>query len=510
MNGNLKDLQSGSSESRVVEPPSRWKTRVLLPAVIAAVVVAILFFTSLETIMPATPVRVVPVVVKSVEGSAGTVTVQAPGWLEPDPHPTFVAALADGIVEDMLVLAGEPVEAGQVVAQLVDDDARLALQRADAVLAQRQSDLAAARAELTAANLDLEYLVERKRAVASAEALVAEAESEIIRVHADITVERAQLRELQDEYDRKSQLTDSKAVSEAAVARLLLRVEAQQATVDAAVARETDPDHVRVARVDRQAADRIAVLVVEDGLPGHAGVVCLPHPARARGDVPQVLVVRVDRDVGDATRHERRADAAQRHPLEVLLTPGRGVGVFLCVNERAGQGERGQQGRDRLHGTLLGCVEECLHEEGGGVTREEESTRARGALSVAPPLGEHGIQDVPQCAVRLDGVPQANVLVDLVVVATPLARAGDRPALLEVGDDRHHRALGDAHASGHIAQAGVGCLGQADQHVGVLLKKNQVAVVVVSMVALAGPGAVRAIPEDRFRIHDLQNMKSIS
>ena len=37
-------------------------------------------------------------------------TVQAPGWIEPDPFPTAVTALADGVVARVLVLEGQSVE----------------------------------------------------------------------------------------------------------------------------------------------------------------------------------------------------------------------------------------------------------------------------------------------------------------------------------------------------------------------------------------------------------------
>ncbi|MHC4991822.1 MAG: efflux RND transporter periplasmic adaptor subunit [Planctomycetota bacterium] len=224
--------------TRVPPPASRWRLRLLLPGVILSTVVLLLLFTALQTLLPSRPVRVVPVVVKTVEGTAGTVTVQAPGWLEPDPHPQYVTALADGVVESVLVLAGEPVEAGQVVARLVDDDARLALRRAESSVAQRRAERAAAQADLVAAKLRLEHLVETTRAVAVADARAAEARAELQRVRADIAVEQAQLLEIRDEYDRKSKLTASQAVSEATVARLRLRVDAQQAVVDATSARQ--------------------------------------------------------------------------------------------------------------------------------------------------------------------------------------------------------------------------------------------------------------------------------
>lgn len=267
MTGTLTDLQRTAAADKptiVTAPPSRWKTRLLLPGVILTIIIVLLLITSAQALLPATPVRVVPVVAKTVEGSSGTVTVHAPGWLEPDPHPFFVAALADGIVEEMLVLEGDRVEPDQVVARLVDDDAKLALKRAEAIQQQRESELLAAQAESEAAKLEFEHLIERTRSVATSEAAVAEAIAQIQQAHADIAVAQAEYNEVQDEYDRKSQLS-SEAVPAAFVARLRLRLEALQATVDAAKAGVAVLEAKRTkAEVDRRAAvTRMDLLIQE-------------------------------------------------------------------------------------------------------------------------------------------------------------------------------------------------------------------------------------------------------
>ncbi len=238
--GNLHQLsREGEAGTRVVaRPPSRWLTRLLLPGIILVAIALLLIRTSLDTILPARAVRVVPVIVKTVAGAAGEVTVQAPGWLEPDPHPYYVTALAPGIVESILVLEGARVEAGQIVARLIDDDARLTLRRAEADLLRRRSELAAARADLEAARLQLEHLIERSRALAVALARVAGAEADVERVRAEIAVERARRDELEDEHRRKAGLVETQAVAEAAVARLRLRLDAQESIVRAAEARE--------------------------------------------------------------------------------------------------------------------------------------------------------------------------------------------------------------------------------------------------------------------------------
>ena len=271
MSSTLTDLQGparsdGTQPQRsVATPPRKWKTRVLLPGAILFSVAALLLVTSAKTLLPVTGVRVVPVVAKAVEGSAGTVTVQAPGWLEPDPHPYYVPALANGVVEEVLVLEGDRVKKDQVLARLISDDAQLSLQRAEAELLQRQSALRGTQAELTAAEQELDSLVERSRDAAFAEAALAEARAAIKKTRADIALERARLMEIRDEYERKSKLIESHAVSEATVARLSLRVDAQQASVDAALAQETVLGAKRdQAEADLQAARANLALLIEE------------------------------------------------------------------------------------------------------------------------------------------------------------------------------------------------------------------------------------------------------
>ncbi len=120
-------------------PRLRGGTRVVLPLAVLLLALGLLAYAAQDTLLPRREVRVVPVVVKTgVESSAG-VTVQAPGWLEPDPYAVAVSALTDGIVKEVLVLEGEPVKKGQVVARLVDDDARLARDRAAADMAEKRA-----------------------------------------------------------------------------------------------------------------------------------------------------------------------------------------------------------------------------------------------------------------------------------------------------------------------------------------------------------------------------------
>src|SRR5512146_1967185 len=118
------DLAALRREPVIPPPASRWKTRVLLPAGILLAFSGVLAASGRDALFPGTEVRVVPVVVKTAAAgdAGGSVTSQAAGWVEADPFPIYVAALADGVVKEVPVLEGETVKAGQVVARLVADD----------------------------------------------------------------------------------------------------------------------------------------------------------------------------------------------------------------------------------------------------------------------------------------------------------------------------------------------------------------------------------------------------
>ena len=129
-----------------------------------------------------------------------------------------------------------------------------------------------------------------------------------------------------------------------------------------------DPDRERVLRVERDAADRVRALAVEDRRPGRARVGRLPDAARGDRDVPDRVVPRVDGDVADAPGGHRRPDAAEREPGEGLgLELRRVVRVgrpgccprlvaWLVLGHGSGQGQRerdGEQGCSRQDETLV-------------------------------------------------------------------------------------------------------------------------------------------------------------
>lgn len=108
-----------------------------------------------------------------------TRTVQAAGWLEAEPFYTAATALADGVVEKMLVLEGDFVEKGQVLARLVDEDSKLRVARSRAELLRAKAAMSQTKSLLVAAEQNWESPYELERAVSSQTAMLKERVAEL-------------------------------------------------------------------------------------------------------------------------------------------------------------------------------------------------------------------------------------------------------------------------------------------------------------------------------------------
>ncbi len=233
---NLDALNSlnttGRSGATVPPPRRRWATRVALPFLILALCGGLLAYAARDVFLPAQPVVAARVLIAEGGGAGqsgapavASVSVQAPGRLEPDPYPTYVTALANGIVDKVLVLEGQPIKKGDVVASLVDDDARLAVDRAAAELMRRK-------ALQTAAQTHWDEPVALNRAVAVSEAHVEETKAELAQLEAKIAQQVARQNELQIAYDRVRVLSES-AASQLEIDTAKYQLLAQQSLVEA-------------------------------------------------------------------------------------------------------------------------------------------------------------------------------------------------------------------------------------------------------------------------------------
>lgn len=226
-----------SNAGRTVVPPPKphWKSRVLLPALIIISFSLALGYAAREAMWPARPVSVVQVVGKLASGSSGGgVAFQAAGWVEPAPYAITVSALTDGVVKDVPVLEGQRIEAGAVVALLVDDDAKIALDRAEASILEHNANIKTAEAALAAAQKQWDNPVDRVRAVSVAENMLGEATAQLAQLKNDVAVESAKADELTEEVKREIIAVKANAIPEFQKVQTELKLKTQQATVESA------------------------------------------------------------------------------------------------------------------------------------------------------------------------------------------------------------------------------------------------------------------------------------
>lgn len=253
-----------------LRPPRRW-LRFAVPLVLLAVFLVVLA-SSLEGLLrgarPVSLVRPEPVVgADAGQAAPGSVAAQAAGWVEPDPFPVLVTALADGVVAELLVQESEAVAEGQVLARLVDEDARLALARSEALLAKARADERRMQAELSAARAAFEAPTALLEAVAVGEADRAGRRAEALHRLEAVAKGRALLTLAQEELVVQRELAAAGAAGARQVEIAAARVEEARAELaileaDAALA---DAD-ARVAEARRERALRDLELRIEDSL----------------------------------------------------------------------------------------------------------------------------------------------------------------------------------------------------------------------------------------------------
>lgn len=165
---DLEALARPADSANVPEPRRRWLW-ILLPVLLLLGFLAVFYDAARDYFTDAVLVTVVrPQAATSSGPAAGAVVFQTAGWIEPDPYPISVTALAPGVVARMLVEESDEVKVGDPVCELVDDDARIAVDNALAARAKAQADAADARVELRNAEAAFAAAIEVTRALDSA------------------------------------------------------------------------------------------------------------------------------------------------------------------------------------------------------------------------------------------------------------------------------------------------------------------------------------------------------
>ncbi|MCA9133951.1 MAG: efflux RND transporter periplasmic adaptor subunit, partial [Planctomycetales bacterium] len=169
-----------ASEGKPRSHRRRWLTRYALPGSMLFGFLTLLAVAAGTSILPRPTVEVVPVIVKrTLQQTAGTPLFQAPGWIEPRPTAISVAALAPGVIDELLVVEGQSVAKDEPIARLIAIDAEIALEQAQAALAIREGELARAVAELRAAEIRRRQPVHLRVPLADAQSMLAKTQTEL-------------------------------------------------------------------------------------------------------------------------------------------------------------------------------------------------------------------------------------------------------------------------------------------------------------------------------------------
>ncbi|MDA7880896.1 efflux RND transporter periplasmic adaptor subunit [Akkermansiaceae bacterium] len=220
---SLDDLTKQTSTDRLpsaTTPKRKRSLAWLLPVGLLLGFVLILTLLFGERLIPATEVDTAPVITVRAGESAqqeppsspsesltpptgkGGLLFQASGWVEPDPYTVYSSTLINGVVSKVEVLEGEAVKKGDLLATLIDDDAKLDLQEAK----QKHQSM-------------------EKRIVAHCAGLEIVA-AEISAAHLKVESLETVLEEAQDNYSRISQLSEG-SVSKQQLVQARLATERQ-------------------------------------------------------------------------------------------------------------------------------------------------------------------------------------------------------------------------------------------------------------------------------------------
>lgn len=230
-------------------------SRYVLPGVVLLGFTAMLGWAARDRLLAAKVVTVVPVIMARAEvQQAGTPLFQAAGWIEPRPTPVIVSALAEGILAELLVVEGQEVQPGQSVARMIDVDAKLALEQAQADAALRAAETEHAQAELAAARAKLATPVHLEAALSEAESLLAKTETEIAKIPFLIEASDARV-----EYARQN-LSGKQAAGAAVATRVVQEAQSElgRATAEWKELKERQPRLEQEAKALQQRCDALA------------------------------------------------------------------------------------------------------------------------------------------------------------------------------------------------------------------------------------------------------------
>ncbi len=255
MSVDLRQLaidRDGTSQ-RKVRTRRHVLTRYVLPGALILGFLMLVAWASRDIAFPPRQVTVVPVLATHAEvRQEGTPLFKAAGWIEPRPTPIGVAALAPGVVERLLVVEDQPLEAGEPVAELVKDDARLAHDRAQADLKLREAEVDETTAAREAALTRLEQPVHLQADLGEAEATLAKIQTQLRKLPFDVRQAEAERDAAQNVYD--STIAAEGVVSGVEIDRAKGALESAKALVDGLVDQRDSLEKEQAALAQRRDA----------------------------------------------------------------------------------------------------------------------------------------------------------------------------------------------------------------------------------------------------------------
>ena len=267
----------------------QWLTRYVIPAAVCLGFLSLIGWTSRDIVLPPQPVRTIPILATQAEVQrGGTPLFQAAGWIEPRPTPVRVAALATGVIAELLVVEDQPVKAGQPIAELIKDDARLVHEAALADQQLRQAELEQAQAALTAAKTKLEQPVHL-------EADLGKAEAELARVHTMLQnlpyqTKRAEAQLRFADEDLRGKQAAKRSVARRQVDEARSEFDSAQALVAELRSRDTSLRKQAAALVQRRDALRTQLQLLADEIKAKDEAAAKVKAATARLEQARVAV----------------------------------------------------------------------------------------------------------------------------------------------------------------------------------------------------------------------------
>jgi len=308
MNPSLDSLTRRETTPKPVRRMPAW----LVPLAIGTGFVFLFLALFRDRLLPAPEVRTAIVLTTTgdatdspASASPGSMLFQASGWIEPDPLPIKATALIDGVVDQVRVLEGQLVKQGDILATLIDADAKLALSVAERTYEALISECEAHRASVETLKKKLEGAATR------------------------VTAAKTSEDEAEDRYSRVKNLKGAVSASDIVSARLryererslYLSVEAEASELEAEIIRvnletKAKQDGIATARVAVQQAklalDRTRVPSPITGrvlrltaAPGQKKMLLMDDPESSTIAIlydPAKIQVRVDVPLADAAK----------------------------------------------------------------------------------------------------------------------------------------------------------------------------------------------------------------